>query len=85
MFIKVILVNGNQSSLISTCPEKQPKFVEMRRQNFKCKEHCFGYKTNHSSATLNKLLVLQCLSLKAKKASISFTFYRWGSYNKGDF
>lgn len=69
MFIKVILVNANQSSFIPTCPEKQPKskLVERERQNFKRKEHYFGYKTNHSSATLNKLLVLQCLSHKAKR------------------
>lgn len=81
-FTKVILVNANQSSFIRTCPEKQPKskLVEMKRQNFKRKEHYFGYKTN----TLNKLLVLPCLSHKAKKTSISFTFNRWGSSNKDD-
>ena len=60
----------------TTCPEKQSKskLVEIKK-NFKLKEHCFGYKTNHSSATLNRLLSL-------KKASVSFTFNRWGSSNK---
>lgn len=60
MFIKVTLASANQASFTPTCPGQQPK-SKLKRQNFKWKKHVFGYKTNHSFVTLNKLLVLQRL------------------------
>lgn len=84
MFIKVTLASANQASFTPTCPGQQPK-SKMKRQNFKWKKHGFGYKTNHSFVTLNKLLVIAA-SFSLSENSINSFPFNWGggAPNKGD-